>query len=168
MNMKKKVEHIRLANMDKEKLKDFNIEEARGWTINRLQQIEIRLNNLIVDHFKPLHKEVFEKVVLNSSIIDIGGKLKILQNIKAIDKPIVEKIRKIATIRNGFAHAPTHESVLISIYEPVENNTNVSSVLVESTLEVMNSQGYIKSKSAYEYLVEFWETYSELRTLLDN
>jgi len=157
--------YVRLERMTKSKLRDFNIEEARGWTIDRLQQIEYRINEKIIDHFKPNNKSDFERILLNSSIMDIGSKLKVLRNINVIDKLTIEKIRTLASIRNGFAHAPITEHVDVFINTD-EATHGPSKVLVQTMIEVMNSQGEIKSKNAYKYLVEFLEINNELRKIL--
>lgn len=152
-------EHPKLIEgLTKNQLKDFNIEEARGWIIDCSLQIEYKINSIIVDFFKPIDKVKFEKIVLNSSIIDTGSKLKILMNIGTIDSSIIEKIRKLVSIRNGFAHAPIFDSVKVNI----NKDSDSSSVEVESIIEVMNSQGLIKTKIAYDYLVEFLNLYKEI------
>jgi len=148
----------RIESLTKNQLKELNIEEVRGWTIECLLQIEYRINAKIVDYFKPIDKYKFNKIVLNSSIIDIGSKLKILMNIDTVDPSIIEKIRKLAAIRNGFAHSSVTEKINIKI----NKESDSSSIIVESIIEVMNSQGIIKSKIAYDYLVEFSTLYKEI------
>src|SRR5258705_10588152 len=115
MKDKESANKKRLMGMTKNRLRDFNLEEARGWAIDRLQQIEYNNNDKIIDYFKPAEKHKFDKIVLNSSILDIGSKLKILKNIGTVDKQTIEKIRNLAAIRNGFAHAPITDLVTIII-----------------------------------------------------
>src|SRR6185503_6611983 len=95
-------------------LRDFNSHEARGWTIDRLQQIEDRINNKILEFFKPENKELFKEIVLHSSVLDIGGKVKILRNI-GVEPKTIEKIRRLSAIRNGFAHAAITGHITINI-----------------------------------------------------
>lgn len=152
-----------MKNLTKSSLKEFNIEEARGWTIERLQQIEYRINDIIIDYFKPDNKHKFTKILLNSSILDIGSKLKVLKNIGTIEKSTIEKIRLLSSIRNGFAHAPIIQHITIKLDVKKDNTINSSSSVTKSMIEVMNAQGEIKTKNAYDYLVEFWTLDNEIR-----
>lgn len=166
MKDKEPTHEKRFMRMTKNRLKDFNIEEARGWTIDRLQQIEYRINDKIINYFNPVDKNKFDKIVLNSSILDIGSKLKILRNIGTVDKQTIAKIRNLAAIRNGFAHAPIIEHISIKIDTQNEDGISKSSAVVESMIEVMNSEGEIKTKNAFDYLVEFWTLNKEIREKL--
>jgi hypothetical protein len=165
--MESKEQYIGLKRTEKSSLKKFNIEEARGWTIERLQQIEWRINRIIIEHFKPEDKDSFEKIVLNSSIMDFGSKLKILININSKYKSQSENIRKLAAIRNGFAHAKISDIIHI-LADKVDEETFNLSHETETRIEIMNSQGELKIKNAYEYLVEFWELYHKIKDFFDN
>ncbi|MEL7122582.1 MAG: hypothetical protein AAFO07_24260, partial [Bacteroidota bacterium] len=156
MTTKKK---IKFDSLTKNDISKFNIAEIQGWIIDQFCQIEWRIDNMIIDYFKPENKSVFEKIVLNSSVISIGGKLKILSNI-GLNKKTIEKIRKLSSIRNGFAHSRIGESVLISLSTDSENAHKIES---ESTIYVMNSQGKITKKSAYEHANDFLVLRNELR-----
>ena len=46
-----------MKNTTKNNLSEFAIEEARGWVIDSFNQIDWRLNKLIVDFFNPLEKK---------------------------------------------------------------------------------------------------------------
>lgn len=153
----------RIESLTKRQLEDFNIAEARGWIIDSFQEIEYRINSKIVDFFKPTEEATFKKVVLNSSILDIGSKLKILWNIGIRDKNLVDNIRKLAAIRNGFAHVSISEQVNISIDDGKEDGIDSISLVVESIIKVMNSNGEIKPKIAFDYLVEFSNLYEKIR-----
>lgn len=163
MKDKEATHEKRLIPMSKGSLEDFSIEEARGWTIDRLRQIEFRINAKIIDFFKPTDKYQFKKIVLNSSILDIGSKLKILRNTGTVDNQIIEKIRKLAAIRNGFAHAPIVDQVTVTVHTEPERGVDKTTVVAETMIEVMNSQGEIKRKNAFDYLVEFWTLNKEIR-----
>ncbi|MCA0366271.1 MAG: hypothetical protein LCH67_19695 [Bacteroidetes bacterium] len=163
MKDKEPIHEKKFKRMSKRSLKEFNIEEARGWTIDRLQQIEYRINAKIIEYFKPADKHKFEKIILNSSILDIGSKLKILRNTETVDKQTIDKIRNLAAIRNGFAHAPIKDHIRMSVDTKLEGGIDKTSIVVQSFIEVMNSQGDIKSKNAFDYLVEFWTLNKEIR-----
>lgn len=153
---------VQFKRTTKRSLQEFNIEEARGWTIDRLQQIEYRINKIIVDYFKPENSKKFQKIMLNGAILDIGGKLKVLANIEGFNNKIIDKIRTLATIRNGFAHAPISDMITVNI-DDSEGGSEKFSAVAESMIEVMNAQGIIKRKNAYDYLVQFWELNKEIR-----
>ena len=150
---------IRFDSLTKSELSKFNNAEIQGWVIDQFCQMEWRINNIIMDYFKPENKRIFETVVLNSSVMNIGGKLKILSNI-GINKTTIEKIRKLSSIRNGFAHTRIGEAVSISISKDLENVEKVES---ESIMNVMNSQGKIIPNSAYEHVSNFLVLRNELR-----
>ncbi len=154
-----------MENLNKKELRELNVQEARGWVIDRFYQIELRINKIIVEYFKPEKNKEFEVIVLHSSIIDIGSKLRILSNIPGIDNKIIDKIRKISSIRNGFAHAPISETIYIKCKENEKEDILVSGQK-ETFIEVMNSQGKLLSKPAFEYLAEFAILNNEIRQIM--
>jgi hypothetical protein len=156
----------KLKGMSKRSLKNFNLEEARGWVIGRSIQIEYRLNAKIVEFFKPVEKRAFEKIMLNSSILDMGSKLKILKNIGAIDTKTMDKIRKLNAIRNGFAHAEINEHIIIEIVGETDDGAKLLGAHGEPKIEVMKSDGVIEMKDAYEYLLEFWTLNTAIREII--
>lgn len=147
----------------KTSLKNFNEHEARGWTIYRLQQIEYKINEKILEFFKPKEKELFSKIVLNSSVLDIGSKLKILINLGSVDPKTIEKIRRLSAIRNGFAHAAISSKVTIKIIMDENGKEKNIDVKEHNMIEVMNSSGKLISKNAMEYLIEFLNLNNEIR-----
>ena len=146
---------------DKFKLSEFNLEEIRGWTIDRFYQIEVQVDFIITDYFKPENKYEFRRIILNSSIVTIGGKMKILRNIKSFDKKIIDKIQKISTIRNAFAHLPVSKSVKLK-----GNLENIEIEKVTSQMEIMTSNGELKRKDAKELVREFFDLNKEIREYL--
>lgn len=159
------MEKITFDSLTKSKLSEFNKAELQGWIIDQFQQLENRIDLIILEYFQPNDKYKFEKIVLNSTIINIGGKLKILANI-GVEKTTIEKLRKIASIRNGFSHTRIGVHITIMISEN-DNNLEKNQVLSESIIDVMNSAGKIIPKSAYEYLKEFLTLRNELRKELN-
>ncbi|MBP0903243.1 hypothetical protein ACFSKN_14835 [Mariniflexile gromovii] len=153
MTPKKK---IRFDSLTKSELSKFNDAEIQGWVIDQFCQMEWRIDNIIMDYFKPENKRVFETVVLNSSVMSIGGKLKILSNI-GINKTTIGKLRELSSIRNGFAHCSIGESV--TVFVSLNDEIYFES---ESTINVMNSSGVIIPKSAYEYVSKFLILRNEL------
>jgi hypothetical protein len=92
------MDDFRLDSINKTKLSEFNLEEVRGWMIDRLCQIEILIDDIIVDYYKPEKEEEFKKIVLNSSIISIGAKIKILNNIEGFENKQIKMLGELARI----------------------------------------------------------------------
>ncbi len=161
MAKKKQVgSNIRLNRMTKRNLRDFNKTEAQGWVIERSIHIEQNINYIIFHYFQPENSGQFLNMVLNSSVMHYGGKLKVLKAI-GVEKSTYSQLQQIGSIRNAFAHTPMNQQMTIS-YEGdkkpvVETRDNIS---------VMNSQGDIISKDPYEYLVEFLGLYNTVEPVL--
>jgi len=137
-------------------VKDFSIEEARGFTIEFFRDIESKIDKIICDFVAPENESFFKKVILNSSILDIGSKLKIIKNIGKIDNKTIDDIRKLSSIRNGFAHASIgikHSSFYTSHKDGVEITPPY--FVTEHIISVMKSSGDIEEKNAIDYLNEF-------------
>lgn len=60
------MENQRIYRTNKDKLSEFNLEEIRGWIIDRMYQIESRIDFVISDYFDPRKKEILKKIILNS------------------------------------------------------------------------------------------------------
>jgi len=133
----------------KRKISEFNIEEARGWTIEELTSIEYLINQIILNYFNHEPYGDFEKILLNSSILDFGKKIKLLIGLNLIDNKVSNKLRKISSIRNGFAHSPIQRIYGIN----TESKTEI---------EVMKSNGKIEKKNMKEYLGEFFDLRKEI------
>lgn len=148
----------RIKGNDKSKLSDFNLEEIRGWIINQMYNIEFQIDFIIADYFNPSNKIEFRKIILNSSIVTIGGKMKILKNIKSFDTRIIDKIQKISVIRNAFAHLPATELVDINISSVEKGEferSEISKIITQ--IEIMTSSGELKMRNATEMINEFFD-----------
>ena len=161
------MEDSRIESTDKTKLTEFNIEEIRGWTIAQMYNIELQIDFIIADYFKPEDKNEFLKIILNSSIVTIGGKMKILRNIRSFDKKIIDKIQKISSIRNAFAHLPISESVSINIINDGNGDFKSSEVSkVINEMEIMTSSGELKRKNIRELIDDFFDLNEQIRAYL--
>ncbi|CAM4298145.1 hypothetical protein EWU23_12635 [Cytophagaceae bacterium 50C-KIRBA] len=145
-----------ISTSEKKSLSEYNSLELRGWIIERLSKIEFQINQVIINHIKPVNCEDFERIILNPSIISFGSKIKILQNINDFDKSIIGKIRESASIRNVFAHAPIYDLIEIDI-DPDINSINAS-----NKIDKMNSQGQITSVKVSESLNQFYDSTSDI------
>ncbi len=58
------MENQRIHRTNKIKLSEFNIEEIRGWIIDRMYQIETKIDFVISDYFNPEKKEILNKLFL--------------------------------------------------------------------------------------------------------
>ncbi len=150
-----------MSNLTKNNLKKLSIPEARGWIIEKFLYIEHKINKHIMSFYEPKELTHFENIMLNSSILDIGSKIKILSNIPEFETKLIENIRNLSSIRNGFAHAKFSHHVTVNI------GVDSSTVSDKKTIiSVMNSQGKIKEKIAYDYLIEFKNIFDDLKDKL--
>jgi len=145
-----------IKKMTKNILSEFNLEEARGWTIHCLLQIEHSIDQIITDYYEPKQKDKFKRIMLNSSILDFGSKCKILCNIDSVKNSTVDSIRKLSSIRNSLAHAEIIDNITIIVDK---ENDKASIGSITSKIDVMNSSGKISSEDAYKYLCKFLGLY---------
>ena len=163
------MENQRINNTTKSKLSEFNLEEIRGWMIGRMYDIESKIDFVICGFFKPEKKGDFKKIILNSSIISIGGKMKILRNIKHFNKSIIEKIGRYSSIRNAFAHISVKEIITITITNDENGKFKGSEISkITSQIEVMNSSGDLKERNIHDLINEFYKLNDELEEYLMN
>jgi hypothetical protein len=147
----------------KDDISEFNLEETRGWIIDSMNFIEGKVDNVIVKYFNPEDSKTFIKILLNSSIISTGAKLKVLRNIKDFDKNIISKIQEMSSIRNSFAHIPIVPHFKM---EKIEGKTSLTRL--PDRLEVMNSSGEIKTKNAKGELNKFNNLKEEVKEYFKN
>lgn len=140
-----------------------NLKEVRGWIIDCLNGIEMFVDKLIIDFFKPSNVEEFKKIILNSSIINFGAKIKILSNMEYIPNSIIDKIRKLSSIRNGFAHAHS-KNVIKTTYDA--SNEKSLNVKFFQGIEVMNSNGKVEIKNFADYFTDFKVLFEESKSEL--
>ena len=155
-----KEDQVRFPRMTKTSLKEFNQLEAQGWVINISIQIEDLIDDILMANFKPGNGGVFLNVLLNSSVMHFGGKLKVLRAL-GIDNVTYSNLQRIGSIRNAFAHTNISYSMTITV-DP-ESDTKAE---VKDILSVMNSNGEIKSKDPYSYMLEFLELYKQVEPVL--
>jgi hypothetical protein len=152
--------------VEKSSLKDFNLEEARGWIIDRMIQIEILINSILIKYFQPNKEKEFQGIMLHTSIISLGSKLKVLKGLNIIDNKTSTNIHKLLNIRNTFAHSSVIPNISIVVGNIINQPTQIVSITDE--IEVMNSNGDVKQNNAREYLNEFWELNKEVGNALRN
>lgn len=162
------MDYLNFRSTKKQKLSEFNLEEIRGWMIDRMTQIESKIDFVISEYFKPEKKAEFNKIILNSAIITMGAKTKILRNIKSFDKNIISKIQKISSIRNAFAHLPLSEMVEINLIKDKKGEHIETKIKVTSQIEVMSSSGVLQAKNSQQQVLEFFDLYTEIKEYLNN
>lgn len=144
--------------IEKEKPLDKNNEELRGWIIDKTNEIELKINLLITDYFSPKERSDFIEIMMNTSIVNMGGKYKILKNIRSFNDSIIGDLQKINAIRNYFAH--------VSITEPMSfkvSHGGVSKKIdIPSHVRYMNSNGLMKQKSIEELVVEYCKLHDKI------
>jgi len=118
-----------------------------GEIIERFKLIEYLLNCMIINHITPKDIAFFQNILLNSSIINTGAKVKIIKYIcqsKNKDYDFTN-LHKLINIRNLFAH----EDVCFG----VGDNSNVFTVA-----ELKSNGVYIEEKFEKKY-TEFKSIY---------
>ncbi len=153
-------------NTKSRSVSEFSLDELRGWVIDRIYQIETSFDDIICTHYEPAKKNEFKKIVLNSSIITLGGKVKILANISNFDKKIITKIQKIISIRNAFAHLPVQMSAKINGVRDENKNFEVTEITTALKMEIMVSSGQLRTKDLSELRSEFYTLNQEIREYL--
>jgi hypothetical protein len=154
-----------IKSTDKKNIKDYNIEEIRGWTIDELNKIEEKINIVITRYFSPTKEDEFKTVVLNSSIVSTGAKMKILRNIDSFDNKMISKVQTLMNTRNAFAHLPLTKSATITITNK-EGNLIWNLENASTQLDIMNSSGEIKKKNTKELIVEYQNVLAEVNAYL--
>lgn len=137
-----------------------NFAKVQGEIINKSIKVEDLINLILCKYFKPANKIIFLSIVLNSSVMSFGAKLKVLSAI-GLEKKMFEKLLKISSIRNSFAHTNDTDDYTLLFRENVEHDSNSIKVL-----RVMNSQGHLKSKRIDQLHTEFNELFLEVELAL--
>ncbi len=89
---------------DFDRLKE--IEQRTGNVVELMKDIEMALDNIILDYINPNEIGFTRDVILNSSILSIGNKIKIIKTIfhELEVKQDFQDLHKLMNIRNVFAH----------------------------------------------------------------
>jgi len=152
-----------LSDKEIEFIDSFSIEEARGFTIERLYEIEMILDDLITNHFNPDDEWDFKLYLLNGNILDLGKKIKILNGLEIINNKLADKLRRISSIRNSCAHAGID---IVHSLEIFSDDLKKKEIKPKKRLDVMKSNGKIESKYLTELLIEYSKLYKSLKSEL--
>lgn len=118
-------------------------------------------------YFSPAKEHEFKTIVLNSSIVSTGAKMKILRNIDSFDNKMISKVQTLMNTRNAFAHLPLTKSATIAATNKGGNLVwNLEDVSTQ--LDIMNSSGEIKKKNTKELIVEYQNVLAEVNTYLES
>lgn len=143
---------------------DSSYNKFVGELLKRYNSFEEKINDLISDYYSPSKNiEEFKKIVLNSSILGMGQKAKILANMTDFDRKQIEKLRKLMSIRNGIAH--NNAFVSIKVFE--NENDEIQRIVTNNAILVMNSSGEIKAKDFDEEYREFENLMSDISTYIN-
>jgi hypothetical protein len=162
------MDYLNFRSTEKLSLSEFNLEEIRGWMIDRMTQIEMKIDIIISEYFNPEKRKEFDRIILNSAILSMGAKTKILRNIKGFDKKMISKVQEISSIRNAFAHLPLSESVFVNVIEDKNGKHIETKINVTSEIEVMNSSGELKVKNSQQQVLEFFDLQAGIIEYLNN
>ena len=135
-----------------------------GELLKRYDWLEKRINKFIYSCFKPTqNEEIFKNIVLNSSILNMGQKAKIMVNMKGFDPNIYSKIMELGSIRNGFAHNVPYVSIEIEDNDKGE----IVKSSAQNVIQVMNSSGKIIEKDFDEQFERFEHLNSKISLYLN-
>jgi hypothetical protein len=161
------VKNIELSDKEIELIDSLSAEESRGFTIERLYEIEMIIDDLIINYFNP-NKSFefkpwdFKNYLLNGNMLDFGKKIKILNGLEIINNKLADKLRRISSIRNSCAHAGIDIVHNLDIF--IEDKKKEEKP--KKRLDVMKSNGNIESKYLTELLIEFSKLYKVLKSEL--
>lgn len=153
-----------MKKIDKEVIHKKSDEELRGWIIQSTNRIEASINPIITNYFQPKDKKLFQEIILNSSIMHIGSKYKVIGNIHPFESNKISQLRKLFAIRNYFAHADILHPVILKITQ----GESTEHIDIPRSIRYMNSQGIYTHASTEELLDNFISHYEELMLYFDN
>lgn len=132
----------------------INENEQVGDVINKLKWIEYSLDRIIENHVGPKDTCFFHGIILNSSVISFGVKLKIIKTICEMKnvKYDFNNLHKLSTLRNIFAHESSYWDLT---EQKIENMYKI---------DELRSDGKRVShilQQKYDEFLEIYETESE-------
>jgi hypothetical protein len=149
---------------EKEEVLEKSNYEIRGWVIEKSNEIESKINLLITDYYLPKERSDFLEIIMNSSIVNMGGKYKILENISSFDNKIINHWRTINSIRNYFAHANNQIPVNVTVtYQEISKTFNIP-----SQIRYMHSSGKMKQDSIENLISNFYDSHQIVMDYLNN
>ncbi len=154
MNKRKTVKDERISTKLSD-LKNPNASEIRSHVIITINQFDNWCALILLRYFEPKKDAEFEfmKVLMNSSIIGFGAKVKLLRSLSIIDEDEFSRLMQLGNIRNAFAHS-LH-------FEVVEKDHKTKDGIVidrlHHSLEILNSKGEFDIKDMKEWFEEFME-----------
>lgn len=124
-----------------------------GDMLSQFYSLELRINQLITNFFKPEKHTEFFNIMLNTSVTSYGAKVKILPNLVDIDKKVITHLQELGRIRNGVAHVAPYLG-----FKKSDEEFESDSLIIK--LEIMQGNGKIIEK-------DFWELSERFNELLD-
>ena len=134
----------------------------RGDVMEKHNFIEGHMSFVMSNHFNPKDKGNFISILMNSSIIGFGNKIKVLRGLKYINGKQGQKLYELASIRNAFAHQD-----LASIVEN-EDNGNEEKEIVNFKLPILHQSGSIENLDPFEHYRKYIELYNECLRFMRN
>lgn len=170
-------EKMEEKNKDKKSRNPKNFNEARGYVIDRTVYIEEQINKILLSKLDYLNKDFLKnldqeksqeiknmrqkhfseikKIFLNSAIMGFAGKIKILGNY-VDDNHLIEDLKELSGIRNGFAHSRVHQDTTIKM------GGDKPEVSINPRLNIMKGHK-VKRKEFYKYFEDFLEINGRVR-----
>ncbi len=153
-----------MDNSEFDKILKTSNQELTGWIIEKANEVENLINTEIYKFVEPKNEFEFYGIILNSSIINMGGKQKILRNIKDFDANIIDDIRELYTIRNQFAHATIREEINLMVSDEKKSTKHI----IPRQIKYMNSKGKVMSVDPNYLIKKFYDYYKIITGYLKN
>ena len=155
-----------LKRTAKRSVTELNQEELIGWVVERLNLIEEIMTSIITLRIEPKERKIFRDIIMNSNVVHYGAKLKILKNL-GYPKSLIENLRTLSIIRNGFAHNVIGN---INKFEITGGNGHPYTSKVTklgAKMKVMKSDGIIDERDIGIYILEFLKVYNKTTVELE-
>ena len=101
----------------------MNENEMTGHVVNYMKAIEYQLNCIIENFFIPSQNTgFFSNVLLNSSVVSFGSKIKVIKTICNYKNTIFDpkKLHRLNSIRNIFAHEGTFVDTTVGDFQLID------------------------------------------------
>jgi hypothetical protein len=132
--------------------------------INRTDVMENMMNQVIINFTSPIDekKSFFWDVLLDSSIMSLGAKVKVIMAIsQELDVRIKSGVfHKVLSLRNAFAHTRISSNpVIVVAKDPKDDKAHYN-------LKIITQSGKIETMTRCEALNKFNENYAESKNYL--
>lgn len=157
-----------MEQIKKQNIEELNYEQLKWRILETFAQIELSINFAIIEFIglvDKYNKAFMNDIILNSNVVDFWWKIKILHNIgvKLNIKINLEPFRRIASIRNYFAHCVNPYSIHVTFTdkEIVEKSG------FSDEFQIMKSNWNVEKLPIGEVSKDFFENYKVVESEIE-